>query len=341
MASADLIFDHSEFESRLAESITTFEVKTPTMTEMSDETTEMTFETTTMSEMEVTTRLTEAVREAVEEEVVEEVAEAPVEAVEMRSQSPKLPKINAIEAAFKRHFSDGVVDLIYWRDIKKSACVAASSLILLISLSIFSVLSVISYISLAVLTVTFSFAVYKRTLAAVQKSNEGHPFSQYLEMDLTISPEKAQEYAEIISSYMATYVGELRRLALVEDMIDSIKFGIFLWVMTYVGAWFNGLTLLILGLVSMFSLPKTYEVYQEQIDAYLALAQDQVKGIMAQNHLPKILMDKVVDNASYYRDVIRKQLPKDFDEAKEMAVKMYNNVVELIHAKIPIGKKDQ
>merc|ERR1711942_308818 len=108
------------------------------------------------------------------------------------------------------------------------------------------------------------------------------------EMDLTISPEKAQEYAEIISSYMAT--------------------------------WFNGLTLMILGLVSMFSLPKTYEVYQEQIDAYLALAQDQVKGIMA--HL-------------------KKQMPKDLDEAKDMALKMYNSVVELIHAKIPIGKKDQ
>merc|ERR1712121_548731 len=85
--------------------------------------------------------------------------------------------------------------------------------------------------------------------------------------------------------------------------------------MTYVGAWFNGLTLLILGLVSMFSLPKTYEVYQEQIDAYLALAQDQVKGIMA--HL-------------------KKQMPKDLDEAKDMAMKLYNSVVELIHAKIPI-----
>merc|ERR1711915_25588 len=106
----------------------------------------------------------------------------------------------------------------------KSAVVAASSLFLLISLSIFSVLSVISYISLAVLTVTFSFAVYKRTLAAIQKTSDGHPFSQYLEMDLTISPEKAQEYADIISSYMATYVGELRRLILIEDMVDSIKF---------------------------------------------------------------------------------------------------------------------
>jgi len=268
------------------------------------------FETeSTLTTFEVKTLTQEVVEERVEE------VETPV--VEMRN---KAPKVNAVEEAIRRHFGDGVLDLIYWKDIKKSAAVAASSLLLLIALSIFSVLTVVSYISLTVLTVTFSYAVYKRTLAAVQKSNEGHPFGQYLEMDLSISPEKAQEYAEIISSYMATYVGELRRLVLVEDMIDSIKFGIFLWVMTYVGAWFNGLTLLILGLVSMFSLPKTYEVYQEQIDAYLALAQDQVKGIMA--HL-------------------KKQMPNDLDEAKEMAMKMYNNVVELIHAKIPIGKKDQ
>jgi len=261
------------------------------------------------------------------------------EVVEMRN---KAQPTNAVEDAIRGHFGDGVVDLIYWKDIKKSAGVAASSLILLISLSIFSVLSVISYISLAVLTVTFSFAVYKRTLAAIQKSDAGHPFGQYLEMDLSISPEKAQEYAEIISSYMATYVGELRRLVLVEDMIDSIKFGIFLWVMTYIGAWFNGLTLLILGLVSMFSLPKTYEVYQEQIDAYLALAQDQVKGIMAQvqdrrSEVPEILREKW----EHYSNLLKKQMPKDLDEAKEMALKLYNSVVELIHAKIPIGKKDQ
>jgi hypothetical protein len=112
--------------------------------------------------------------------------------------------------------------------------------------------------------------------------------------------------------------------------------------MTYIGAWFNGLTLLILGLVSMFSLPKTYEVYQEQIDAYLALAQDQVKGIMAQvqdrrSEVPEILREKW----EHYSTLLKKQMPKDLDEAKEMALKLYNSVVELIHAKIPIGKKDQ
>lgn len=43
------------------------------------------------------------------------------------------------------------------------------------------------------------------------------------------------------------FISELRRLFLVEDIIDSIKFGVILWVFTYVGAWFNGMTLVILG----------------------------------------------------------------------------------------------
>jgi len=316
MASADLI---QSFETETT--VTTFEMKTLEMT-------------TTTSEEQVV----EEQQQQQQQQEQDQVQEAtPI--VEMRNKSPH---VNLIEDGIRRHFGDNMVDLIYWKDIKKSAVVAASSLFLLISLSIFSVLSVISYISLAVLTVTFSYAVYKRTLAAVQKSSDGHPFGQYLEMDLAISPEKAQEYAEIISSYMATYVGELRRLVLIEDMIDSIKFGIFLWVMTYIGAWFNGLTLMILGLVSMFSLPKTYEVYQEQIDAYLAIAQDQVKGIMAhveaqRAKLPEILKEK----SEHYVSLLKKQMPKDLDEAKDMALRFYNNVVELIHAKIPIGKKDQ
>jgi len=294
-----------------------------------------TFETeTTITTFEVKTLIQEAVEDRLEQ------AEQPV--VEMR----KAPKSDDVENTLRHHVGDKVVELIYWKDIKKSAVVAASSLLLLIALSIFSVLTVVSYISLTVLTVTFSYAVYKRTLAAIQKSSDGHPFGQYLEMDLSISPEKAQEYAEIISGYMATYVGELRRLVLVEDMIDSIKFGIFLWVMTYVGAWFNGLTLLILGLVSMFSLPKTYEVYQEQIDAYLALAQDQVKGVMAhvteyRAKLPALMAETSETYISYYANILRKQMPNDLTEAKEMAMNLYNSVVELIHAKIPIGKKDQ
>jgi hypothetical protein len=48
----------------------------------------------------------------------------------------------------------------------------------------------------------------------------------------------------------------VRHYVLIEDVFDSIKFAVFLWFLTYVGAIFNLLTLLILGHVSFFTLPK-------------------------------------------------------------------------------------
>ena len=69
-----------------------------------------------------------------------------------------------------------VLDLIYWRDPKKTGIVFGSMLVLLLSLALFSVLSVVAYLSLAGLTVTISFVVYKKVLQAVQKTGEGHPF---------------------------------------------------------------------------------------------------------------------------------------------------------------------
>jgi hypothetical protein len=73
-------------------------------------------------------------------------------------------------------FLFAVLDLIYWRDIKKTAVVFGSMFVLLLSLALFSVLSVIAYLSLTTLTVTITFRIYKNVLGAVQKTGEGHPF---------------------------------------------------------------------------------------------------------------------------------------------------------------------
>lgn len=68
-----------------------------------------------------------------------------------------------------------------------------------------------------------------------------------LEFDLTLSQEKVQNIAGVAVAHLNGFTAELRRLFLVEDLVDSIKFGVILWVMTYIGAWFNGMTLAILG----------------------------------------------------------------------------------------------
>ncbi|XP_023974312.1 reticulon-4 isoform X4 [Physeter macrocephalus] len=186
-------------------------------------------------------------------------------------------------AAPKRRGSSGsvVVDLLYWRDIKKTGVVFGASLFLLLSLTVFSIVSVTAYIALALLSVTISFRIYKGVIQAIQKSDEGHPFRAYLESEVAISEELVQKYSNSALGHVNCTIKELRRLFLVDDLVDSLKFAVLMWVFTYVGALFNGLTLLILALISLFSVPVIYERHQVQIDHYLGLANKNVKDAMA------------------------------------------------------------
>ncbi|XP_053335636.1 reticulon-4b isoform X4 [Clarias gariepinus] len=178
------------------------------------------------------------------------------------------------------NWKDKVVELLYWRDLKNSGIVFGASLLLLLSLSACSIISVLSYVALALLSVTISFRIYKGVLQAIQKSDEGHPFKLYLEQDVCLPEEVVRKYSDIALGRINTAIKELRRLFLVEDLVDSLKFAVLMWILTYVGALFNGLTLLIMGLVAMFTCPVVYEKHQEQIDHYISLVRNQVKDVV-------------------------------------------------------------
>ncbi|XP_034041436.1 reticulon-1-like isoform X2 [Thalassophryne amazonica] len=173
-----------------------------------------------------------------------------------------------------------VVDLLYWRDVKTTGVVFGASLLLLLSLTVCSIVSVCSYIGLALLSVTICFRIYKGILQAIQKSDEGHPFKQYLDQEVALSEDMVHKYSDKILEKLNKTISELRHLFLVEDLVDSIKFAVLMWILTYVGALFNGLTLLILGLIGVFSCPIIYEKHQAQIDHYLNLVNNQIKDIV-------------------------------------------------------------
>ncbi|XP_018605004.1 reticulon-1-A-like isoform X4 [Scleropages formosus] len=176
--------------------------------------------------------------------------------------------------------SSAVVDLLYWRDVKTTGVVFGAALFLLLSLTVCSIISVCSYVALALLSVTITFRIYKGILQAVQKSDEGHPFKVYLEQDVALSEDLVHKYSDVTLVHINSILKELRRLFLVEDLVDSLKFAVLMWILTYVGALFNGLTLLILGLIAVFSCPVIYERHQKQIDHYLALARNQMKDVV-------------------------------------------------------------
>lgn len=68
----------------------------------------------------------------------------------------------------------------------------------------------------------------------------------FMDFELQLPQEKVQQVTGVAVTHINSVLAELRRLFLVEDLVDSIKFGLMLWCLTYVGAWFNGMTLVIL-----------------------------------------------------------------------------------------------
>ncbi|XP_063625847.1 reticulon-3-B isoform X5 [Cydia splendana] len=171
--------------------------------------------------------------------------------------------------------------LIYWRSAARSGAALGAGLALLLALACCSVVSVAAYVSLLALSAAVAFRIYKNVLQAVQKTNEGHPFKFLLEKDISVPAERVQSLAASATAHLNAAVSELRRLFLVEDLVDSLKFGVLLWCLTYVGACFNGMTLIILGWIALFTLPKAYEMNKAQVDANLELARAKINEITA------------------------------------------------------------
>ncbi|KAL1428073.1 hypothetical protein MTO96_016971 [Rhipicephalus appendiculatus] len=173
-----------------------------------------------------------------------------------------------------------VEELVYWRQPKKSGLVFGLVLAVLLSLTCFSLISVVAYLALGSLMVAIAFRVYRNVLQAVQKSSEGHPFKEYLEKDLSLPKDRVHETVDVVIKHVDATVARLRSLFLVEDLVDSLKLALLFWVLTYVGSWFNGMTLIILAYVSAFTLPKVYETYKTEIDQYLGLARTHVGNVI-------------------------------------------------------------
>ncbi|XP_031164240.1 reticulon-4a isoform X3 [Sander lucioperca] len=224
-------------------------------------------------------------------------SKAELEKLDIQQPPPQAPLIHSPvrkpeEAVAKKSVGDGtvlkmpnvniraVVDLLYWRDVKTTGVVFGAGLLLLLSLTVCSIVSVCSYIGLALLSVTICFRIYKGILQAIQKSDEGHPFKQYLDQEVALPEDMVHKYSDLALAKINKTIGELRRLFLVEDLVDSIKFAVLMWILTYVGSLFNGLTLIILALVGAFSCPIVYEKHQAQIDHYVALVNNQVKDVV-------------------------------------------------------------
>ena len=81
-------------------------------------------------------------------------------------------------------------------------------------------------------------------------------------LPVTIPTENLEAVSADLAAKLNVGVSELRRLFLVDNMLDTLKFGLSLWCLTYIGSWFNAITLIILAWIGAFSIPKAYLMNQ-------------------------------------------------------------------------------
>jgi len=161
-----------------------------------------------------------------------------------------------------------------WEDPIYSGVVFGSVLSTLVAICYYSLISVLAYASLTILCAVIGIQIYTYVMVTFLKKETTNPIAKIAGCELTIPADRVNDYASRGTEKVNCAIKELRRLFLVENWLDSIKFGLSLWVLTYIGSWFNAMTLLIMGWVGLFSVPKIYVNNKAQIDPVL----DQVKA---------------------------------------------------------------
>ncbi|XP_051018471.1 reticulon-2 [Acomys russatus] len=174
-----------------------------------------------------------------------------------------------------------VADLLYWKDTRTSGAVFTGLMASLLCLLHFSIVSVAAHLALLGLCATISLRVYRKVLQAVHRGDGANPFQAYLDMDLTLTREQTERLSQQIASQVVTTAKQLRHFFLVEDLVDSLKLALLFYILTFVGAIFNGLTLVILGVVALFTVPLLYREHQAQVDQYVGLVTSQLSHIKA------------------------------------------------------------
>ncbi|KAM9319199.1 reticulon-2a [Pholidichthys leucotaenia] len=185
--------------------------------------------------------------------------------------------LNLSEGPVYTHIA--VMDLIYWKDTERSGMVLTGLVVGLLSLFQLSIITVVSTVSLAVMCFTISVRIYYQLLYILNCGDGVHPFKSYLDMDISFSGEQADHYMQKTIVMTLSAVDTLKRLIFVGSVFDSIKLLFLMYLLTYLGRLFNGLTLLIISVIALFSLPLFYSRRQEQVDSVVAKFQAHIDNV--------------------------------------------------------------
>eukprot|EP00090_Calanus_glacialis_P025866 TRINITY_DN405_c0_g1_i1.p1 TRINITY_DN405_c0_g1~~TRINITY_DN405_c0_g1_i1.p1 ORF type:complete len:217 (-),score=49.07 TRINITY_DN405_c0_g1_i1:180-770(-) len=173
--------------------------------------------------------------------------------------------------------------LLYWEDPVQSGAVFIPVFTFLMAVQYNSLISVFAYAALLVLTIVGGCKAYVYVMVGLLKKLPDEPSSDPLHMVYEVNMNIPAENVVKVSNYATDVVNsgltELKKLFFCENMIDTVKFGISLYCLTYIGSWFHFLTIIILAWTGIFTLPRVYLNNQAAIDDVVNTVKTNVDGM--------------------------------------------------------------
>ena len=161
------------------------------------------------------------------------------------------------------------LSILRWSHPQLSSLLLVSGFVFLVSLIKFSLISVMAHFALTALMLGVGSRIYVHLMGFLKK-NCRDPLDLVRDIEVTIPSEKVESFVSTSAENVNNLALKMKDLILLENYIETLKFVVLLYIITFIGAVFNTLTLIILSWVGIFLFPTIYDQNQEQFDAMAA-----------------------------------------------------------------------
>jgi len=172
-------------------------------------------------------------------------------------------------------------DLLLWTNPKLTGAVFGTAFVLLLILSIYSFLTVVSSLLMLTICAIGSYRFYLAIIFRI-KGVQDQTFDKLNELEFSLPKDKVKQLADLLEKDINKSLKQLKSILLWDNIINSSLSIVALYVIYSIGCVFNALTLLNLILVSLFTLPKVYQVYKQPIDQAIEKATASIHMVVDQ-----------------------------------------------------------
>lgn len=193
------------------------------------------------------------------------------------------PNLKAVKNLLMANYSK-VSHILHWKNPIETGIIFAVGSSIILALTFFSIISVFAYTCLGVIIGSSSMRAYKAVMKMLNMPPEtklDNLWDQILNINVSISPQSLHDFVDSSLASLNGSLSYIKRVLLVEDKFATLAFGCLLYVLTYVGSWFNGMTLISLTYLALFTLPLVYETNRARIDEYGNIAANHVSSTIS------------------------------------------------------------